>query len=219
MYYVGLDREGNQRNPQHICGVLKVLARTRDNDHRGHGYLLQWLDHDNHRHQWAMPAEMFKGDGSDVRGYLMNSGLFIASSGSARALLSHYVQGVHTDNRVLCVDKTGWHEYKGNLVYVTPQQTYGQHPNSVIYQSENHTPHGYKCKGSLDAWRKSISALCVGNSRLAFSVCVAFSGALLKLTNDESGGFNLRGVSSLGKSTALFLAGSVWGSRDYTHST
>ncbi|MDO8414638.1 MAG: DUF927 domain-containing protein [Agitococcus sp.] len=218
VYYVGLDKEGNQRNPQHICGVLKILALTRNADHRGHGYLLEWLDRDNHKHRWAMPAEMFKGDGSEVRGYLMSGGLFISPNQSARTLLAQYIQTQHTNDRVLCVEKTGWQEHEKDLVYVTPDQTYGKHANTVVYQSESHTPHGYKQKGTLEAWRKHIAALCVGNSRLVFSVCTAFAGTLLKLIGDESGGFHLRGDSSLGKSTAQHAACSVWGNRDYKQS-
>ena len=57
--------------------------------------------------------------------------------------------------------------------------------------------------------------LCVGNARLVFSICVAFAGSLLRLGHEESGGFHLRGNSSVGKSTGQHLACSVWGSRDY----
>ncbi|RZU46823.1 putative DNA primase/helicase [Fluviicoccus keumensis] len=219
VWHVGLDKEGNPKAPQHICGVLKVLALTRNADHMGHGYLLEWLDRDNHRHQWAMPAELFKGDGSDVRGYLMSGGLFIAPSLSARNLLSQYIQTQQTPGRVLCVERTGWQDNREKrLVFVTPERTYGPQAASVVYQSDSHMPHGYKSKADLDAWRDRIAACCSGNSRLVFGVSCAFAGALLKLAGDESGGFHFRGNSSLGKSTAQHVACSVWGSREFKQS-
>jgi uncharacterized protein (DUF927 family) len=51
----------------------------------------------------------------------------------------------------------------------------------------------------------------VGNSRLVFCLSAALAPPLLNLVDAESGGFHLRGPSSIGKSTALHVAGSVWG--------
>ncbi len=44
-----------------------------------------------------------------------------------------------------------------------------------------------------------------------FVVSIAFGAALLELTGGESGGFHLIGDSTLGKTTAAHVAGSVWG--------
>ena len=61
-----------------------------------------------------------------------------------------------------------------------------------------------------------ISKLCVGNSRLAFSAALAFAGPLLAwAAGTDGGGFHLVGDSSCGKTTALRVAASVWGGRDY----
>ena len=50
-----------------------------------------------------------------------------------------------------------------------------------------------------------------GNSRLVFALSVAFAGPIADLLNDEGGGVHLVGGSSLGKSTAIVVAGSVYG--------
>jgi hypothetical protein len=44
-----------------------------------------------------------------------------------------------------------------------------------------------------------------------FAICCALTGPLLKLLGGEGGGFHFRGGSSIGKSTALNIAASVWG--------
>jgi uncharacterized protein (DUF927 family) len=51
---------------------------------------------------------------------------------------------------------------------------------------------------------------------LVFAISAAFAAALIYLSNDESGGFHFVGRSSLGKTTALRVAGSVWGGSEAT---
>lgn len=213
VYFVGMSKEGKYLPPMQVCGVLKIKAITRNQDHQEHGFLLEWLDRDNHKHYWSMPAELFKGDGADYRGQLLSCGLYIAPTASARMRLAEYIQNHHTPSRALCVDKTGWYQQ----LFITPHRTYGKQPDNemVIYQSSQSFISGYRQQGTLEDWRDKVAALCVGNSRLVFSVCVAFAGCLLRLGHEESGGFHLRGNSSVGKSTGQHLACSVWGSRDY----
>ena len=44
-----------------------------------------------------------------------------------------------------------------------------------------------------------------------FVLCAAFAGPLLPKLDIEAGGFHLVGCSSVGKTTLLDVAGSVWG--------
>lgn len=60
-------------------------------------------------------------------------------------------------------------------------------------------------------WKATIARYAAGNSRLIFSIAAAFAAPMVHLLGTESGGFNLRGPSSIGKSTSLVVAGSVWG--------
>lgn len=65
--------------------------------------------------------------------------------------------------------------------------------------------------GTLGHWRSKVAALCSGNPLMITAVSQAFSGLLLEPLGMEGGGLHLRGASSLGKSTLLRLANSVWG--------
>lgn len=73
----------------------------------------------------------------------------------------------------------------------------------------------YKENGTLAEWQGSVSKYCGGNSRLAFAVSCAFAAPLLSIAQEENGGFNLFGPSSIGKTTALRVAASVYGSKRY----
>lgn len=175
------------------------------------GYLLVWYDPDNRKHEWAMPANMFSGGGEEYRRVLLDGGLEIVPDGSARYHLTAYIQTARTKARAFCVDKIGWY----NGVYVTPERTIGETEERVIYQSPAQAKHAFRHKGTLAAWQQTVAMRCRGNSRLVFVIACAFAPVLLELLGEESGGFHVRGDSSSGKTTLLWLAASVWGGVDF----
>ena len=154
-----------------------------------------------------MPLELLEGDGSEVRRELARLGLHISSSQTARSLLAAYIKVWPVDTRARCVDRLGWH---GNI-FVTPSGSIGEAEELVVFQNSHATEPAYSESGTVDKWRDSVAALAVGNTRLIFSLSVAFAGALAEIAGEDSGGVHLRGASSSGKSTALRLAASVWG--------
>lgn len=85
----------------------------------------------------------------------------------------------------------------------------------IIFQSDGVFDDPYQTAGTLEGWRNEVARYAVGNSRIAFAVCAGFAGPLLHPTDSESGGFHLRGGSSIGKSTALQVAASIWGNREF----
>ncbi|SCX96070.1 DUF927 domain-containing protein [Nitrosospira sp. Nsp13] len=74
------------------------------------------------------------------------------------------------------------------------------------------TEPAYSELGTADEWRDALGTLAIGNTRLVFALSVALAGVLAEIAGEDSGGFHFRGASSSGKSTALKLAASVWGS-------
>jgi putative DNA primase/helicase len=82
---------------------------------------------------------------------------------------------------------------------------------SILLQQMGPVKHGFRQQGSLSDWQDNVAKLAVGNSRLVLAVSAAFAAALIEPCKAESGGIHLRGPSSTGKSTALVMAGSVWG--------
>lgn len=84
----------------------------------------------------------------------------------------------------------------------------------IIYQNDGVADDPYRVGGDLAGWQ-DVARLAVGNSRLAFAMSAAFAGPLLFPAESESGGFHFRGGSSIGKTTVLQVAGSVWGGRDF----
>lgn len=185
---------------------------VRDKDSENWGRLLEFCDPDGTLHTWAMPMEMLKGNGEELRGTLLRSGLEIAPGTQTKNRLIEYIITNKPEIRVRCITQTGWF----NQSFVLPNRTIGETIEKVIYQSENHTQ-DYKQSGTLEDWQQNIARYCEGNSRLVLSISSAFAALLLYPTGSESGGLHLVGESSTGKTTALKVAASVFGAPDYLH--
>jgi uncharacterized protein (DUF927 family) len=208
VYFVGRDAEGNEKTPMWVCAPLHILAKTRGAKQADWGRLLDWHDADGHPHRWAVPDELLSGDGLDVRRELMRQGLAISPNRAAREMLSTYLQVWPVDTRARCVERLGW----AGPVFVLPDEAIGADGELVVFQSASAVEPAFASAGSVDDWRVRVSALAAGNSRMVFAICCAFAPPLASLAGEDSGGFHLRGTTSSGKSTALALAASVWGS-------
>jgi putative DNA primase/helicase len=211
VFHNGVDRDGKPMQPEWVCTRLDVQALTRDQEGQGWGYLLAFTDSAHKPKQWAMPARMLAGDGGEYRAILLGMGLRLSSSSRARNLLTQYIQTRQPDEHATCTDRVGWHGHS----FVLPHETIGDDTERIVFQSENAMENTYRVRGTVDAWKERVSALCVGNTRLAFSVACAFAGAVLRPAGMESGGFHFRGDSSSGKTTALKVAASVFGGASY----
>ncbi len=215
VYYHGRGRDGEPLRPLWLCTRLDVQALTRNQEGQGWGYLLHFADPLNRPKQWAMPARMLSGDGGEYRSVLLNMGLRIATSPTARNRLTEYLQTRKPPEFASCTDRIGWHQTEGGAAYVLPHEAIGDEAERIVFQSDSQMENTFRVRKDVDAWRERIAGLCVGNSRLVFSVACAFAGPLLRPAAMESGGFHLRGDSSSGKTTALRLAASVNGGPSY----
>lgn len=193
-----------------IASAVRVIAETRDYASRDWGRLLEWRDRDGITHRWAMPMEMLQGDGVEIRKMLASHGVSIVCSSEARVLLTNYLSDWRTDAKARCVSRLGW---EGG-VYVTPDRCVGKSDEIIVYQSNQSIEPGTSRAGTLDEWNAQIGKMAVGNSRLVFAISIALAAPMAALVDEDSGGFNLRGASSCGKSTALKVAASVWGRPD-----
>lgn len=204
-----------------ICSPLSATALVRDPQNAGWGLLTEFSDPDRNQHRVIIPMALFRGDGAEVAGLLLDRGLKLAPR--ARPLLVEYLQTARSPKRARITGRTGWHEATGGddgaagAVFVLPNQAIGTGRDEWIFDSET-TATTFTTRGSVKGWRQEVAALCRGNSRLLFTVSIAFAAPLLYLTGSEGGGFHLRGNSSDGKTTALRVAASVCGGRDFMQS-
>jgi uncharacterized protein (DUF927 family) len=191
-----------------LAGPFDVIAETRDRDGTSWGVLLRWNDHDGREHQFAIHRAMLAGDGAEARRALLDGGLYVAPGRNARDRLTAFLALVRASGRFTATSRIGWH----GAAFVLPDVTIaGNAEEHHLLEGGGASDHVLHQKGSLKDWQESIARYAVGNSRLQLAVSAGFAAALIEPCGAESGGIHLRGASSTGKSTALSVAGSVWG--------
>lgn len=205
-------KEGDEPVETWIGPPLHVLGATRDEHGNAWGLLLEWNDLDARRHTWAMPKSMLVGrDNSAWMGRLADEGWSGAPGTEARKLLALYLSTYRTDDRALCVPCTGWHHGAFVLPDVVIQKEPDDSSSERIVLQVQTARNPFLIGGSLDDWESTIGEWARGNSRLMLAICASLAAPLLQVTGQESGGFNWMGQSSIGKTTALVAAGSIWG--------
>jgi uncharacterized protein (DUF927 family) len=211
IFFVERLKNGEQR-AKFIASPILVLADTRDNTSNNWGRLLQWKDRAMVVHNWAVPMDLFQGDCTELRKGLAYQGASIAPDRRARELLQCYLMSYPVDKFSLCVDTVGWHGKQ----YVLPTETVGEadtenNDKDIVYQHTDGLDNRYLQCGDLAEWQNQVSKPLQTHNKLVFSVATAFAGQLLEPLNQQGGGFHINGASSKGKSTAIYLASSVWG--------
>jgi putative DNA primase/helicase len=171
------------------------------------GLLLHVKTLDGHWHQWAMPLRLLSDAGAELGGALRDLGATFAIGSRAKNALLNLLNSAMPEKRAWCVPHVGWH----GRAFVLPEQAFGDTEGQlVVFQPTTPLKHAYRVSGTLKAWQ-AMARLAVGNSRLVFLLSTAFAGPLLQLVGVEGGGVHLVGSSTVGKTTGLKVAGSVWG--------
>ncbi|GLC93992.1 hypothetical protein Tamer19_34000 [Cupriavidus sp. TA19] len=188
-----------------VCSPLRILAHVRDTSSGNWGRLLEWHDADCVLHRWSLPMAMLEGDAVEAWRTLAAGGVQIRD----RALLKRYLQAWKVEARARAVDHVGWYG-KG---YVLPDHVIGatDGDEQVVFQTEGAVHSHFGTKGTLDGWRAGVAQQARGNSRLVLAISDAFAAPGLRLLGMESFGRHFYGASSIGKTSALTCAASVYG--------
>ena len=207
------EREADGITWRWVCGPLRVVAKGRDVHGNGWCLVLEFNTPDTQARRWLMPLAMLAGDGVEVRRELLGMGFNVPTGSEGRRWLTEYLQSRIASQLVRIVDRVGWH----GRAYVLPRETLGDDGGEpILFQSDIPQEDQFKQRGDLAQWQDRIGSLCVSNTRLAFAVSCAFAAPLLAWAGGmDGGGVHFFGNSSSGKTTALRVAASVFGGRDY----
>lgn len=214
VWYLPKDAEGNAKKPIWLSSPFQVTAISRAMDGNGWGFLVEFPDRDNRPKAWAIPAAALASDGAEWFARLRDMGLRTSVTRGARSLLAQYIDTRNPPERITSTDRTGWHDGR---VFVTPSASIAATGagRQFVFQSESSVEDTLSTSGDFDTWRDAVARRCVGNSRLSFVLSCAFASPLAHVLGVPTGGFHLQGDSSLGKTTALLVAASVWGPHKY----
>jgi putative DNA primase/helicase len=195
-----------------LSSAIRVLAVTRDGDNHNWGRLVEVRDADGLVHRWPMPAVLLASvRGEEYRQTLLSLGAQLSNGAAAAHALHRYLSAtVDFDGQELprarAATRLGWH----NNCFVLPDRALGR-SDMVVYQNTWQIRAAVRTKGSLEDWQKWVAKPAQGNSRVVVALAAAFAAPLLGPLQLEGAGIHFRGPSSIGKTTALIVAGSVWG--------
>jgi putative DNA primase/helicase len=196
-----------------ICSILRVLAIVRTESGAEHGYLIEYVPHgESQPRREVMSQALLLGRGDDALRKLRDIGVSILGANSKH--VRDYLDAEHLrfsvkepDDFWTRVKVVGW--YPMGKRFVLPNQVIGAQ-EGVWFSGQNDGVL-YSAGGKFDDWKAQVAALCIDNFYLQLALSCAFTGPLLELLNIPGLGFHYFGDSTLGKSTALAIAASVWG--------
>lgn len=191
-----------------ISAPFEVLGACRDPHGKAWGKLLRFNDGDYHVHVMHITEAALQGEPASLCATLADAGLQI--NRSRQKDLAEYLSGVRIDARVMIVNRTGWHQIGCDHVFVLPGETIaGDMSERIVLDASAHGP--YEAQGSLEDWKNGVGALSADHVLLTFMVSAALAGPLAHIVGAEGGGVHVFGPSSIGKSSLLCAAASVWG--------
>ena len=202
-----VDRRGNPVS-EFVASPFAVIARTRTGPGgAGWGYLVALLPPTGRWKMIVVPATALVSEAREMISLLAAEGVTIPHSRAGRQALIEYVGHTPTTEIAEVVTQPGW---SGDS-YCLPGQIV-QPPGCTrrVLFDLGDQEHRVAVGGDPVAWQR-LAQLAEGNSRATFAICVAFAAVLLRPLNEEVSVFHIFGLSSLGKTTLLFLAISVWG--------
>jgi uncharacterized protein (DUF927 family) len=198
----------HENGPFYIGPPLSVIARVQDFCDQGCSVWLEFRDWHGKTKRSMLPLKSLLGDGREGLETLLNSGYMPKRDKKAFEGIKDYVYSQNPNKWVRITPRTGLH----GRSFVFPDRTIapdGVEP--IVFYADEPPDHNYRTAGTIEDWRDQIGRLCRGNSRLILAVCCAFAGPLLSLLKVPGAGVHFYGPSSIGKTTALFVAGSVCG--------
>lgn len=185
-----------------ICSRLQIVRQLRDGESVGWSLELVIAAPDGTSKTIVLPKSRLT-DPQNLRAELLDNGVLIYNWTELQDYLGHAIPAeTHT-----LVRRPGWN----GSAYVQVNQTYGQPQEPMALDAAAPACTAFEQQGTLEAWNREVGRLCVGNSRMMLAVCLALAGPLLQPFGVENGGVHLVGPSSIGKTTALYVAASIYG--------
>ena len=216
VWYFGL-KQGKADDPptridRWISSPLHITSVTFDALDNNFGRLLRFKNTLGRYREWAMPMDLLRAAGDELRGELLGMGVHIDPS--AHRLLGQYIQALTPERRMHCATQVGWCRDS----FVLPDCVIGPSASGVIFQSGERGQDEHTVGGTLEGWKTHIAGRAVGNPMLLIALSASFAGPLLEKCHAESGGFHFTGESSTGKTTAIEAACATWGGPNYLRS-
>jgi len=170
--------------------------------------LVEVFDVDGNSREVALAASEIAGGGNAIR-RLAEAGMVIVP-GMEKKLLT-YIQLYTPAERFDHTGASGWVGERN--AFLVGQEVIGDDDGRrVIFNPKSpKLVRGFSMCGTLERWKHRVAMLAAGNFLLLSTLCVGFSGPLLRVLGFAGGGLHYHGRSSRGKTSILQFVASIWG--------
>jgi len=200
-------RRGNEEVVEPLCSPINFSAKASDDKGERWSTICEVQDPNGKWHKVIIERALSATAPNEAVRSLADVGLRIYGRNTDLARL---VTNVEINNHVTTVRQPGWQEDRS---FVFPDGTVigNGFDSSVIYQPDHQMKHSFAISGSLAEWNAGVAGYANGNPTLILPLSVGFAGPLLRPLGKRGVILHFRGPSSLGKTTILNAAGSIYG--------
>nr|WP_015063335.1 DUF927 domain-containing protein [Paracoccus marcusii]AFQ90334.1 hypothetical protein [Paracoccus marcusii] len=187
-----------------ICTLFRVSGLIGSQSDRDWGQVVEVVTPNGKVNKVPVPRQLLESRPNEAIGILAKNGLrTYVESRRVIALLK-----IWNPQRIIKVlDRSGWSQDYKSYAFGDGRVISSRYiENETILKDAEER----NSRGSLAGWQEGLAAACIGNPYLLFAVSTAFSGPLLKRCGVAPAMFHFHGKSSIGKSTLLRSALSVW---------
>jgi putative DNA primase/helicase len=196
-----------------ILSVLEVIAIVRTGSGREHSYLVEYVSHGETAARYEVLSQSaLLGRAEEALKALRDIGVSVLQKHAK--LVQAYLDGQHLrfgaehpEHFWESVKTIGW---QGEKTFVLPHEIIGVQ-NKVWFAGKGDVAE-YGKKGTLETWKANVALPCRDNSYLMIGLSLSICGPLLELLAIPGVALHYYGDSTTGKSTALLVGSSVWGS-------
>lgn len=202
-----------------LCGYIKPLYCMKDAE-GNHGLLAEITTRRSEKVECFFTRDEIATEKDTIK-LLLKKGLSVPHLKTDYTYaLNFYLNNFEPKDKAIGVSMTGWQNKKS---YILPflnesRNTYKvnneDNTTEYILQQKGIISRELQKKGTLDEWKRTIGKVTRGNHLHCFSIMAALTAPILKLMNEEGGFFHFVGTSSIGKSSILQVAMSVWGNTE-----
>jgi putative DNA primase/helicase len=217
IYFYNQDDDENNEGPVRICSPVTVVGLCRRSEGKGWSRVLDVVDADRRTHRLLLDEVLFNGAPAALLRPLHDCGLCVEKGAKARKHVVDLLSVWRPRDTFVRVSKVGWVDDDFDT-YVFADGTIVGRKKAILDRDTGIFGEMGGVSGSLNDWKETVAAPCVGNPLMLFAVSQSFVGPMLGPLGLDGGGFNFRGKSSRGKTTLLSLAASVWGAPKFVQS-
>lgn len=204
---------------QRICNPIAVTAIKRKPDGSGYGKEITFWAKEINNNGKERTAYILNKNLSDEKALpeLADLGLDVPASLLLKKQLIQYLNKSWPCKLLIELEKPGWTNSDYDS-YICPSfaisKTEDQETSGIILSNSLKTS-GFGMRGTLEDWQTHICQYCENNKYPTHSLCIGLSSMILRPLNLNGALYNFTGRSSIGKTTNMYIAGSLFGDHSF----